>query len=145
MKTCPKCNRTYPDEAPGFCPQDGTPLTPAVQSSINCQKCGYSIPPDAPFCANCGSPKHIIGSNPENSYPPNQNPPNSYPQVNQQAYNSQLPYPQNPYAQNQQSPYPVFSTPANQVKQQGLSTRRIIAIIVGILAILLGLLRIFGH
>jgi hypothetical protein len=32
MKTCPKCNRTYPDDAPGFCPQDGTQLVNDAQA-----------------------------------------------------------------------------------------------------------------
>lgn len=26
MKTCPTCNQTYPDDAPAFCPKDGTRL-----------------------------------------------------------------------------------------------------------------------
>jgi hypothetical protein len=26
MQNCPKCNRTYPDDAPAFCPNDGTRL-----------------------------------------------------------------------------------------------------------------------
>src|ERR1051325_9431614 len=26
MQSCPTCNRTYPDDAPAFCPNDGTRL-----------------------------------------------------------------------------------------------------------------------
>ena len=27
MYRCPTCNRTYDEQAPGFCPEDGTPLS----------------------------------------------------------------------------------------------------------------------
>src|SRR5689334_5612715 len=100
MKTCPKCNRTYPDDAPGFCPQDGTPLALAVQSGSNCQKCGYPIQPAAPFCANCGSPRQVVSS----QQPPQPFPiPPAQPLANQPGYGA--PYQQNP--QNLQPHYAV--------------------------------------
>lgn len=129
MQLCPTCNRTYPDNAPSFCPQDGTPLTPVLQSSINCQRCGYSISPDAPFCANCGSPKQVISSQQPFQPTPSQ------PLANQPSYGA--PYQQNP--QNPQMPY------AAQGQFQQPATKRKIAawqIIAAIVFMLLGLFQI---
>lgn len=133
MQHCATCNRTYPDDAPGFCPQDGTRLTSIAESNTNCQRCGYSISNDAPFCPNCGTQKQVISSQPQQIFQATR----SQPQANQQVYGSQPSYLQNP--QNPQQPYSVpgqFPQPAPK--------RKIVVwqIIAAIIFILLGLLQI---
>lgn len=69
MQRCPKCNRTYPDDAPAFCPQDGAHL---IRENA-------APPPPQQW--------------------PNQYQPNPYqPQANQAGYQPPPPDQQNPYA-----------------------------------------------
>ena len=130
MKRCTTCNRTYPDEAPDFCPQDGTHL---VRENAS--------PQFNPMMANASA------APPQQPQWPNQYPPNSYPQqANQAGYAQQPPYQQPPY---QQQPYPhntyahqnQFYSPAPKRK---FGARELIILISSILLILIGLLRIFG-
>lgn len=58
MKRCPTCNRTYPDDAPGFCPHDATtlvsdapannPLPPTQAASYGNQQQQYTPQQYAP-------------------------------------------------------------------------------------------------
>ncbi|HYA77082.1 MAG TPA: zinc-ribbon domain-containing protein, partial [Verrucomicrobiae bacterium] len=38
-----------------FCPECGTTLTPPSAATINCPKCGHSIPASSKFCPECGA------------------------------------------------------------------------------------------
>jgi len=41
MRTCPNCQRTYPDET-DFCPRDGTPLPPSLEATAASLEAGLS-------------------------------------------------------------------------------------------------------
>jgi len=63
MKTCPMCHQVYPDDAPDFCGQDGTPLvaqssySPAPQAEPYLQSPpGGGYAPAAPY-----APKSVDG------------------------------------------------------------------------------------
>lgn len=47
MKRCPKCQRTYPDDAPGFCVNDGTQLVNEEPQAYDPQKTILASPPPA--------------------------------------------------------------------------------------------------
>ena len=47
MKRCPKCQRTYPDDAPGFCVNDGTQLVTEEPQAYDPQKTILASPPPA--------------------------------------------------------------------------------------------------
>jgi hypothetical protein len=48
MKRCPNCQRTYPDDAPGFCVNDGTQLVTEEPQAYDPQKTILASPPPAP-------------------------------------------------------------------------------------------------
>jgi hypothetical protein len=48
MKRCPNCQRTYPDDAPGFCVNDGTQLVTEEPPAYDPQKTILASPPPAP-------------------------------------------------------------------------------------------------
>src|SRR5271165_557015 len=61
MKTCPRCNRTYPDSE-NFCEADSSPLVSAPaftqQSSsgvVECSVCGGKAEPGEIICNFCGA------------------------------------------------------------------------------------------
>ena len=131
MQRCSTCNRTYPDDAPGFCPQDGTRLTSTGESSVNCQKCGYMIPNNVPFCANCGSPRQAVSHQPQQSFQPTP----SQPQANHPVgYIAQQPYRQNP-----QAPYAAPTQYPRPTAKRKIAAWQIIA---AIIFMLLGLFQI---
>ena len=45
MKRCPNCQRTYPDDAPGFCVNDGTQLVTEEAPAYDPQKTILATPP----------------------------------------------------------------------------------------------------
>ena len=47
MKRCPNCQRTYPDDAPGFCVNDGTQLVTEEAPAYDPQKTILATPPPA--------------------------------------------------------------------------------------------------
>lgn len=54
MKSCPKCNRKYEDEA-NFCLVDATPLAEVPPATKRCPKCRRAHPPEAGFCMMDGT------------------------------------------------------------------------------------------
>lgn len=53
MKRCPTCQRTYPDDAPGFCVNDGAPLATEETPAYDPQKTMMaSAPPPPPQYSN---------------------------------------------------------------------------------------------
>jgi hypothetical protein len=48
MKRCPNCQRTYPDDAPGFCVNDGTQLVTEEAPAYDPQKTILASPPPPP-------------------------------------------------------------------------------------------------
>lgn len=54
MKRCPKCNRTYEDEA-NFCLTDATPLVVIAPVLKQCPSCQRTYPPEASFCMTDGT------------------------------------------------------------------------------------------
>jgi hypothetical protein len=49
MKRCPSCQRTYPDNAPGFCVSDGTPLVTEETPAYDPQKTMLASAPPPKF------------------------------------------------------------------------------------------------
>lgn len=86
MKRCPNCQRTYPDDAPGFCINDGTQLVTEEASAFDPQKTILASAPQPP-------PQY---SNPA---PPLANQPPPHQQQQQQP-----PWPPPPPHQQQQQP-----------------------------------------
>jgi hypothetical protein len=94
MKTCPRCNRTYPD-IENFCEADSSPLIsapaftqPAASASIECPVCGGKAEPGEIICNFCGArldqsqPKEqapSASSSPAASQPPKA--PSTYPRL----------------------------------------------------------------
>jgi TonB family protein len=72
MKTCPRCNRSYPD-AESFCESDGTALVSAVgaagttkmadprESPLECPVCGGKAEPGELMCNFCGARLPVSG------------------------------------------------------------------------------------
>src|ERR1017187_1893129 len=60
MKTCPQCNRTYPDSE-NFCEADSSPLisepafTRQASAVIECPGCGGKAEPGEIICNFCGA------------------------------------------------------------------------------------------
>ena len=48
MKRCPKCQRTYPDDSPGFCVNDGAQLVAEEVQAYDPQKTMLAAPPPPP-------------------------------------------------------------------------------------------------
>lgn len=131
MKRCPSCQRSYPDDAPAFCVNDGTRLVDEEPS-----------PEYDPM-------KTIMASAP----PPNPTPPPQYsnpapPPINQPS--APIPAPPQPIWPPQPPPgqnwgggyYPQGQGYAQPPKSKGLSTA---ALIIGALSGLLGLLLLLDY
>ena len=131
MKRCPTCQRTYPDDAPNFCTNDGTRLVAEESaSSFDPQKTVLaSAPPPQP------SPQQYSAPAPQN----NPTPPVQAQQ--QQAWQQQPPqqqqgqnwgggYYQPPPQQAQQWP-PQYATQAAGSKSLSLTT-----LIIGVISLL---------
>src|SRR5947209_1222552 len=48
MKRCPTCNRTFDENAPNFCPSDGTPLLTETPSAFTPPSAVGDVPPPPP-------------------------------------------------------------------------------------------------
>ncbi|MBA2732287.1 MAG: DUF4190 domain-containing protein [Acidobacteria bacterium] len=130
MKRCPNCQRTYPDDAPGFCINDGVQLVNEQAQAFDPQKTILASAPPPPQYSNPVPP------------PANQPPPAPWPpppqqqqqqQGQQQAQNWGGGYPQHP---GQQQPYgSPYAPPAGKSNKLTLTT-----LILGGLSGLLGLL-----
>src|SRR3954452_24989423 len=97
MKRCPTCQRTYPDDAPAFCVNDGTRLVDeGAEPAYDPQKIIMSSAPLAPPPA---PPQYSSPAAPPPIQPPTQQPPP--PQQQQQPmWPPPSPQAQAPQAQN---------------------------------------------
>jgi hypothetical protein len=137
MKRCPTCQRTYPDDAPAFCVNDGTRLEDeAAQQEYDPQKTILSSVP-LPPPASPLPPQQYSSPVPSPIKPPTQQPPS--PQQQQPVWPPQ-PQAQAPQAQNwggyqQPAPYQnyqqQYAAPAAGGKGLTLST-----LILGIISFL---------
>src|SRR5215212_564495 len=100
MKRCPTCQRTYPDDAPGFCVNDGTPPATEEPQAYDPQKTMLaSAPPPQPQPPQYSSPQPPLspqqqpaGIKPPTAWqPPNEQPPQPWQQQGQNwgGYNQQ--------------------------------------------------------
>lgn len=56
MKKCTECGAQYANDNMNFCPNDGRKLVEVTEpDDKTCRKCGTTNPPDAIYCAECGS------------------------------------------------------------------------------------------
>jgi hypothetical protein len=102
MKRCPNCQRTYPDDAPNFCVNDGAQLVTEEAPAFDPQKTILaSAPPPPPQYSNPAPPPPPLANQPPPQQapwpppPPHQQPPPQaqqnwgggyYPQPGQQPY-----------------------------------------------------------
>lgn len=104
MKRCPTCQRTYPDDAPGFCVNDGARLVTEEAEPYDPQKTMLASAPPPP-----------------QQYP-EQSPQPNYPPPLQQAPAPQPPAPPQPAPQQpmpQQPAWPTPPPPQQQVQNYG--------------------------
>ena len=139
MKHCPSCNRSFPDDAPPFCNEDGARLVsdsptppppapppppvppPAAPATKHCPTCKRSFPADAPpFCNDDGA--RLVSDIPASS-PPLPSPPPA-PTL------ASVPAPLPPPAQ-------APSAPAKKTV-----ARRVLIVVVAVIAIILGVIQI---
>lgn len=156
MKRCPNCQRTYPDDAPGFCVNDGTQLVTEEAPAYDPQKTILASPPPpaAPPPQYNPAPPQAPPPSPQQGYqPPNEaagiKPPTGWqPQPPQAQPPAAAPWPPPPpqqqgqwgggyYQQPGQQPYgaPYGAPAAGQGK--GLSLATFITGIVSVLALTL--------
>lgn len=70
MKRCPTCQRTYPDDSPGFCVNDGAVLVTEEAQSYDPQKTMLaSAPPPPPQYSN-PQPPPAVQAPPQAMWPP---------------------------------------------------------------------------
>lgn len=137
MKRCPKCQRTYPDDSPGFCVNDGAALVTEEAPSYDPQKTMLaSAPPPPPPQQQYANPQPP--SAPQAASPPPQPvwpPPPPQQQQQQQGQNWGGSY----YPQTGQQQQPPYGTPyaAQAATSNKLS---LTALILGCLSGLLGFL-----
>ena len=136
MKHCPTCNRSFPDDAPPFCNEDGARLVsesptpppppppvppPAAPSTKHCPTCKRSFPADAPpFCNDDGA--RLVSDSPVLS--PLAPPP---------------PPTLSPVSSFASPPQPAL-TPLAPAKKT--MARRVLIIVVAVIAIILGVIQI---
>lgn len=138
MKRCPKCQRTYPDDSPGFCVNDGAALVTEEAPSYDPQKTMLaSAPPPPPPQQQYANPQPP--SAPQAASPPPQPvwpPPPPQQQQQQQGQNwGGSYYPQTGQQQQQQpygAPYAAQAATSNKLS--------LTALILGCLSGLLGFL-----
>jgi hypothetical protein len=131
MKRCPTCQRTYPDDAPGFCVNDGTPLATEEPQAYDPQKTMMaSAPPPPPQ-------QQPTGIKPPTAWqPPNEQPPQPWQQPGGQqnwgGYNQQQPGQYAGYPPQQQ-----YGAPVAAAGRKGLSLASFITGIISFLALVL--------
>lgn len=133
MKRCPTCQRTYPDDAPGFCVNDGTPLVTEEPQGYDPQKTMLaSAPPPPPQYSNPQPPPPPppVSQPPQANWPP---PPQQQQQQQGQnwgGYNQQQP------GQYQGYP-PQYGAPIAAPGGKGLSLASFIIGLISFLALAL--------
>lgn len=73
MKRCPNCQQSYPDNAPDFCPNDGTSLITNAPPQYNAPSGGVQQPYGTPPQQNWPPPQNwnpVGGSHPQAGYAP---------------------------------------------------------------------------
>jgi hypothetical protein len=134
MKRCPTCQRTYPDDAPGFCVNDGTALATEEPQGYDPQKTMMASappPPPQPQYSN-PQPPPPMNQPPQAAWPPtspSQPPPQQQGQ-NWGGYNQQP---------GQYAGYPPqqYGAPAVAAGGKGLSLASFITGIISFLALAL--------
>lgn len=115
MKRCPKCQRTYPDDSPGFCVNDGAGLVTEEAQSYDPQKTmlasapppppppqQYSTPPPPPPAAQAAPPPQPVWPPPPPQQQQGQNWGGGY-------------YPQPGQQQPYGAPYPAQAATSNKL------------------------------
>lgn len=134
MKRCPTCQRTYPDDSPGFCTGDGTQLVTEEAPAFDPQKTILaSAPPPPPQYSNPLPPP----ANPAPPPPPQAAWPPPPPHQQQQAQNWGGGYYQQPGQQPYGAPY---APPVVQSNKLSLAS-----LIFGCISGLLGFLLFAGY
>lgn len=135
MKRCPNCQRTYPDDSPGFCVNDGTQLVNEDAPAFDPQKTILASAPQPP--PQYSNPAPPLANQPP---PPPQQPvwppPPPHQQQQQQAQNwggGYYPQPGQPYG----SPYAPPVAKSNKLS--------LAALIFGCVSGLLGFLLFAGY
>ena len=142
MKRCPKCQRTYPDDSPGFCVNDGAALVTEEAPAYDPQKTmlASAPPPPAQYSNPQPPPAAQAPPPPQPMWPP---PPPQ--QQQQQAQNWGGGYYQQPgQPQPYGTPYPTSVATSNKLSLTAL----ILGCVSGLLGFLLladylGWMRIF--
>jgi hypothetical protein len=131
MKRCPTCQRTYPDDAPAFCVNDGTKLVTGESSS--------SYDPQKTILSSATpTPPQYSSPQPPSIKPPTQQPPLQQQPPPQQPMWPPPPQAQAPQAQNWAGGYYPQGQAYAPVKSKGLSlTTFIVGAVSGILGGLL--------
>ena len=74
MKICPSCQQTYPDDGPGYCTNDGTPLTSSSDYGAGSSGYRWQAPadkyPQPPPDWQPPQPPQAWGQNPPGQYAP---------------------------------------------------------------------------
>ena len=133
MKRCPNCQRTYPDDAPNFCVNDGTQLINEEAQAFDPQKTILASAPPPPPQPQYSNPPPPIANQPppQPAWPP---PPPQQHGQQQQAQNWGGGYNQQPMQQHQPYGAPYAPT-AGQSNKLSLT-----ALITGCVSGLLGLI-----
>lgn len=135
MKRCPNCQRTYPDDAPGFCTSDGAPLVNEEAPAFDPQKTILASAPPPPPQQQYSNPAPPLANQPPPPQPPPPQPvwpPPPPHQQQQQAQNWGGGYYQQPG-----QPYgaPPYAPPVGKSNKLSLA-----ALILGCISGLLGFL-----
>jgi hypothetical protein len=141
MKRCPTCQRTYPDDAPGFCVNDGASLVNEEPQGYDPQKTMLASAPPPPPQQQYSSPQPPppqppISQPPQASWPPppphqQQQPPTPPQGQNWGGYNQQQP---GQYAGYPPPPQQHYGAPALATGGKGLSLS---SFIIGILSFIM--------
>jgi hypothetical protein len=75
MKRCPTCQRTYPDDAPGFCVNDGTQLVTEDAKAFDPQKTIMASAPPPPQYSSPAPPSSPVANQPQQQGQPAWAPP----------------------------------------------------------------------
>jgi hypothetical protein len=135
MKRCPTCQRTYPDDAPGFCVNDGTPLATEEPQAYDPQKTMLASAPPPPQQQQYATPPPPpLNQPPQAAWPPAPPPAPAPPQgQNWGGYNQ----PQQPGQYPGYPPQQHYGAPVAAAGGKGLSLASFITGIISFLALLI--------
>lgn len=132
MKRCPKCQRTYPDDSPGFCVNDGAALVTEEAQSYDPQKTmlASAPPPPPPPPQQYSNPQPPAAQAAQPVWPPP--PPQQQQQQGQNWGGGYYPQPGQQQQQPYGTPYAAQAATSNKLS--------LTALILGTLSGLLGFL-----